>query len=130
MLVGLPSDPEVRRIHRARSRKSVEYAIEKIKASPIAPYIQHLYLYGSCARDQQDEFSDVDLFLQLADDFPLEQLREQVVLLKSKVIPLDSEMPEVDLNVVVGSKWRSNSSLYYENIRRDGIELWTKAIPI
>lgn len=130
MLVGLPSADGIRQFHRSRSRKSIVYAIEKIKASSIAPYVRHLYLYGSCARDQQNESSDVDLFLQLADDFPKAGFREQVLLLKSEVVPLEPDMPEVDLKVVVGDKWRQDSSLYYENIRRDGIELWMKEIPI
>lgn len=130
MLVGLPSDPGIRRVHNERSEKSVKYAMEKIKASPIAPYVRHLYLYGSCARKQQNESSDVDLFLQLAEDFPMEQLKEQTLLLVSEVVPVDPDMPEVDLHIAIGEEWRNSGLLYYENVRRDGIELWTKEILI
>lgn len=33
-------------------------------------------------------------------------------------------MNEVDLKVVIGDKWKDDPSLYFENIRRDGIDLW------
>lgn len=130
MLVGSSSSHEIRQYYKAQSEKSIKYAVDKIKASSIAPYVRHLYLYGSCARDQQNESSDVDLFLQLADDFPKDQLRDQVFLLKSQVMPLEPGMPEVDLAVVVGDEWRHDNSLFYENLRKDGIEIWMKKTPI
>lgn len=37
-----------------RSEASLNHAIRKIKESGIAPYVSGLYLYGSCARKEQD----------------------------------------------------------------------------
>lgn len=78
MFVGSPSAPRARQIYEEISKNSISYAIEKIKESPVAPYVMHLYLYGSCAREQQNEYSDVDLLLQLSDSFPKDQLRKCV----------------------------------------------------
>lgn len=39
-------------------------------------------------------------------------------------MPLELGMNEVDLKVVIGDKWKDDPSLYFENIRRDGIDLW------
>lgn len=52
-----------------RSEASLNHAIRKIKESGIAPYVSGLYLYGSCARKEQDFNSDVDLLLELSPDF-------------------------------------------------------------
>lgn len=130
MFVGSPSAPRARQIYETTSKNSISYAIEKLRESIIAPYVTHLYLYGSCARKQQNEYSDVDLLLQLSDSCPKDQLRECVFLLKSEVMPLELGMNEVDLKVVIGDKWKDDPSLYFENIRRDGIDLWGVPSPL
>ena len=52
-------------VYKKRSLISINYAIAQIKQSKIAPFVQDLYLYGSCARNEQDYDSDVDLLLEL-----------------------------------------------------------------
>ena len=46
-----------------RQRNAAEYALKVIQSSCIKPYIQSIYLYGSCARGEEKYSSDVDLFL-------------------------------------------------------------------
>lgn len=108
-----------------RSEASIKYAINKIKNSNIAPYINQIYLYGSCARKEQKLDSDVDLFLELISGFDMQKYRDELIMLKSKVTPTDSSLPEVDLKIVVGESWKSNKSLYYKNVKRDGVKIWT-----
>ena len=100
-----------------RSEASLNHAIRKIKESGIAPYVSGLYLYGSCARKEQDFNSDVDLLLELSPDFNTKRYRDVVILLKGSVSPSALELPDVDLKVVIGDSWKSNNMLYYKNIK-------------
>lgn len=111
-------------VYQLRSKKSISYAINIIKNSPIAPYVQALYLYGSCARGEQTYKSDVDLFMVLSPDFDSLKYKNDVILLKSVISPTNLEMAEVDLKVVIGDSWKSKQLLYYQNIRLEGIDIW------
>lgn len=109
-----------------RSSKTIEYALNQIRTSVIAPFVQKVYLYGSCARHEQTYTSDVDLFLELDKDFDLEKHKTDVLLLKSTVSPLDIGEPEVDLKVTIGEDWKNNHMLYYQNVRKEGVDIWQK----
>ena len=43
---------------------------------------------------------------------------------------MDQDLPDVDLNIVIGNDWEKNEDLYYQDIRKDGIDIWKKEIPI
>lgn len=45
----------------ARTQRSLEHALSKIRDSNVSPYVKHVYLYGSCARKTQTYESDVDV---------------------------------------------------------------------
>lgn len=107
-----------------RSNESINYAINVIKKSNVAPYVQKLILYGSCARNEQNQESDVDLFLELSPNFPMNSLRLDAIKLKSDVMPEKKDLPDVDLKVVVGKGWETNKLTYYKNVKKDGIDLW------
>ena len=113
-------------VYQLRSKKSMKYAVDIIKKSPIAPYVKALYLYGSCARNEQTYGSDVDLFLELQPDFDIKKYKDEVILLKGEVSPVSMDMAEVDLKVVVGDSWKRNQMLYYQNILREGVDIWEK----
>lgn len=124
MIVG--NKAKVVGLYRKKSDASIAYAVKEISKSPVAPYVKHLFLYGSCARNTQTYKSDVDLFLVLSEKIDTEQLHDAIMILKSKVTPTDSCLPEVDLKVEIGDSWRENSMLYYKNVRKEGIEIWQK----
>ncbi len=107
-----------------KTRYSIDYAIKKIKDSPVCPHVAKLYLYGSCARHEQNHNSDVDLFLELKNNSNAHDLKDDIMLLKGSVTPPATEYPEVDMKVVIGNDWQNNDMLYYKNIRRDGIDIW------
>lgn len=113
-------------IYKQKSLLSIEYAITQIKQSKLAPFVQNLYLYGSCARNEQDYDSDVDLLLELSPNIDKKLHFEDMLMLKSKVVPVDDLLPEVDLKIEIGDKWKNNSMLYYQNIRKEGIQIWKK----
>lgn len=113
-------------MYQLHSRKSIEYAVNVIRKSSLAPFVKALYLYGSCARGEQTYGSDVDLFLELQPDFDTQKYKDDVILLKGRVSPTDINMAEVDLKVVVGDDWRRNQMLYYQNILKEGVDIWQK----
>ena len=91
-------------VYKKRSLISINYAIAQIKQSKIAPFVQDLYLYGSCARNEQDYDSDVDLLLELSIDIDLDKYRDNLLILRSKIIPISDDMPEIDLRIEIGDK--------------------------
>lgn len=109
---------------RERSQKSIDFALDKIKQSEIAPFVRKLYLYGSCARGEQEYNSDVDLLLELDSSFDEKRYREKIIILKGSVTPPDLNMPEVDLKIVIGDTWKNSPMLYYQNVKKEGINIW------
>lgn len=126
MKIGNRASVSKNGVYQLRSKKSMKYAVDIIKKSPIAPYVKALYLYGSCARNEQTYGSDVDLFLELQPDFDIKKYKDEVILLKGEVSPVSMDMAEVDLKVVVGDSWKRNQMLYYQNILREGVDIWEK----
>lgn len=126
MRVGNRRTINKQNMYRLHSSKSVEYAVNVIRKSPVAPFVKALYLYGSCARGEQTYGSDVDLFLELQSDFDTQKYKDDVILLKGRVSPSDINMAEVDLKVVVGDEWKRNKMLYYQNILKEGVDIWQK----
>ena len=124
MIVSGKNSPKVREIYKERSEKAIEYARRQIEESPVAPYVSKLYLYGSCVREEQTYQSDVDLMLELEPTFDINRLRDEIILLKSRVNPGQLDMPEVDLKVVIGDEWKNEHTLYFENIKKEGRDIW------
>ena len=124
MIVSGKNSPKVRKIYKERSEKAIEYARRQIEESPVAPYVSKLYLYGSRVREEQTYQSDVDLMLELKPTFDINRLRDEIILLKSRVNPGQLDMPEVDLKVVIGDEWKDEHTLYFENIKKEGRDIW------
>lgn len=108
-----------------RHRQALDYAVAKIKSSILYPYVSRVYLFGSCARGDAGWESDVDLLLVLKEEFREHpELKKAMIHLKSEVITHDIADPETDLKIVIGDQWETDVSLFYDNIRKEGIELW------
>lgn len=107
-----------------RFEYSLNYALTKIKTSPIKPYINDIYLYGSYARKQHRYNSDVDLLVELNENININEFREEIFKLKGIVSPPDMDYPEVDLKIVIGNEWKTNKMLYYQNVKKEGIKIW------
>lgn len=112
-------------IRSKRQAAALEYALDQLHRSDIAPYIEKVYLYGSCAKGEENWDSDVDIFIQLSEtcrDHP--EIKKCMILLKGSASTDNIEEPEADLKFVVGPEWRRNSMLYYKNVKKDGVEVW------
>ncbi len=124
MIVSGRKSSRIRDVYRERSNRAIEYALDQIRESAVAPYVSKLYVYGSCVREEQEYQSDVDLLLELKQPLDINDLREEIILLKNRVNPPRLDMPEVDLKVVIGEGWRDEHTLYFENIRKEGRNIW------
>ena len=88
------------------------------------PYLYYRNQTYHILRLEQNYNSDVDILVELADDTNIDKYRSDIISLKGKVSPLDLALPIVDMHVVVGSKWMSSNLLYYQNVKRDGVDVW------
>lgn len=107
----------------AQALKSAE---EKLRQSELLmKYAKELYLYGSFARGETREDSDIDLLLVL-DDAGREDraLKREIIYMKGCLGEDDLYAPEVDLKVVFGEEWKSSNQLYYVSILKEGKKLW------
>ena len=107
-----------------RTQQTLNHAISKLKNSTISPLIEHVYLYGSCDRKTQNWGSDVDLLVELSQDVDIEKYKSDIIQLKGSISPVSLELPNVDLHFVVGNSWRKDKLPYYQNVRKEGIDVW------
>lgn len=104
---------------------ALQYALDQIKKSGLSQFIEKIYLYGSCARGEEEWDSDVDLLVQLREEarkYP--ETKKQILLLKGAVSTDEIADPEADVKFVFGSEWENSSMLYYANVKKEGINLW------
>ena len=96
MIIGSKNRKSAKKIYKNRSNQSIRYAIAKIKESPLSKMVDHVYLYGSCARGTQNYSSDVDLLLQLklSENGNMDLGKEYVTKLKGEVTPTDITLPQ------------------------------------
>lgn len=88
----------------SRQKQALRYAMVKISRSPLAPYVNELYLYGSYARGTHTWESDVDLLFTLDADAP--DLKKEIIRLKSEVSRDELDAVQVDLKVLYGDAWK------------------------
>ncbi len=125
MIVGSKKSATVRAMYAKRSDKAIECELSEIKISDIAPFVESVYLYGSCARNEQTYGSDVDLLIELTPTFDKAEKKSVMISkLRGRLNNLGESMPEVEAKFVIGDKWKSDESLFYRNIRRDVRKLW------
>lgn len=127
MLVGNKNNTAVRNLYKSRSDKAINYALSEIKSADIAQFVQHIYLYGSCARNEQSYGSDVDLLLELSNSFDSVDKRKKSAMiseLRSRLSNHDNTLPEIEFKLVIGSQWKTDNTIFFANVRRDGIKLW------
>lgn len=104
----------------SRHSRSLKYALS-VLGDEFREYVEEIYLYGSFARGEQRYHSDIDLLIKVKEDTTPRIMR----LMRTKVIPDDFTLPEVELKFFTGKVF-SSSYRFNENLRRDGKLLWKK----
>jgi uncharacterized protein len=83
-----------------------------------------IILYGSYARGDFNENSDVDLLLLFEDKYPYFQQDSRVY---NSVVQILSEHQQlISLMPVYKTSFETYKTPLYQNIKREGIRLWTK----
>lgn len=125
MIVGSRNNRRVRDLYGKRSSAATAFALDRIRKSGLAPYVRDVYLYGSCARQEQTYESDVDLLIELDAAFGDHPERSGLISgLKQELSGADEILPQTELKFVIGKDWKNSSSLFFTNIRREGISIW------
>lgn len=106
-----------------RHSKSLKFALSVLQDDEHRDVIKEVYLFGSCARGEENYQSDIDL-LVIADP---KITKQQIRNLKNDVCPDDYLLPEVNLIVTDSFKDASSSNQFNKNVRRDGILLWRRS---
>lgn len=106
--------------------QSLNDALNALAQSKLAMDIQHVYLYGSCARGEQEYSSDIDLFVVLDSSVKRDVAREEILRLKGTISPTNVNDVPIDLHATIGTGWENDTSIYYKNIRKEGIDIWHK----
>lgn len=101
---------------------SLEHAIDAIASWEYKDDVLQIYLYGSCARQEQKRTSDVDLYLIVEKDLPPKAVRD----LKTARVPADWKLPDVDVKVDFGREAFLQNDLFHNNVRKDGVLLWER----
>ncbi|MCC2255561.1 nucleotidyltransferase domain-containing protein [Ruminococcus sp. CLA-AA-H200] len=121
MIIGKRESRKVQKVYSRRSNEAIQYALKTIGKSEIAPFVKAVYLYGSCARQEQSYGSDVDLLLELVPNYEINT--KHVVSLKSE-LNKNNKLPDIEVKIVIGSDWHNDQGLFYKNIQKEGIKLW------
>lgn len=125
MIVGNKKSREARELYNARSNKAIQFALAEIKKSDIGPFVQHIYLYGSCARNEQSYGSDVDLLIELDESFRTSKGKLTLISeLRSRLSSHDEDLPDIEIKFVIGEQWKTDNTIFFSNVRRDGKKLW------
>ncbi|MCC2253392.1 nucleotidyltransferase domain-containing protein [Ruminococcus sp. CLA-AA-H200] len=121
MIIGKRKSQKVQKVYSLRSNEAIQYALNTIAKSEIAPFVKAVYLYGSCARQEQSYGSDVDLLVELTPTYEIKS--DHVVQLKSQ-LNKNIELPDIEVKIVIGNDWLRDQGLFYKNIRKDGVKVW------
>lgn len=108
-----------------RHERAICYALLQIRTSLLAPFVKDVLLYGSCARKEQRWKSDVDLCMIL--NVSVEKLKDYkkaLHMLKGQISEEHANSAEVDLKILIGDDWEKDNTLFYRNLRKDGISIW------
>ena len=120
MIVGNKKSRAARELYNARSNKAIQFALAEIKKSDIGSYVQHVYLYGSCARNEQSYGSDVDLLVELNESF--RAVKRKFALssaLRGSLNAHNEIFPDIEVIFVIGRQWITDNTVFFANVRKD-----------
>lgn len=87
------------------------------------PFINEIWLYGSCARNEENYMSDVDLLVMIPEEY-----FEKKILRQIKTETPGYKLPDVDIHCDIGNLYNEeyNEDCYIKNIRKDAIKIYEK----
>lgn len=108
-----------------RRESALRYAIRQIEKSSICSYVEDLILYGSTARNEATQTSDIDILLVLNPDIKKEaNYSNWIVKIKGEISTDDFRDPETDLHIAYGDSWKYENQAFQKNIQSEGLSIW------
>ena len=110
-----------------RQYNALKKSMKLILASPLRQDIQKIILYGSCARNQEQFSSDVDLAVILNNkpkQYYSKNVRELRNLILGTIFRTD-ECSDVDVHFYTDETLEQSQLHYFKNIRKEGKTIWT-----
>jgi predicted nucleotidyltransferase len=108
-----------------RHEKALAYALEQIQASPLAPYVTDVILFGSIARGNARFDSDVDLLMLVSDEAcERKDFARECRTLTVDVQTSDYRDAELDLHIKKSSLFFASTQVFDWAVRKEGISVW------
>ena len=105
-----------------RHTKAIDYALSKIKESPLSKFVKEVVLFGSVARNEERYDSDIDLLLVL--DEQARAYKRDILNLRGNISSDELADAEADLKITFNENWRDSMETIFLCIRKDGVKLW------
>ena len=112
-----------------RHQRTLNKYISSVLNNEFVKYINKIYLYGSCARNEQTFYSDIDLFVVLKEDINDNEFWKIKSVLSGECMLCVSDAAndaDIDIHYTKNSEWYSANDFFYEQIRKDCILLWER----
>jgi len=131
-----PEDHRVRSGEYRNWRKRTAFNASKEVASTVkrmtgelaeiyGKYLQEVILYGSYARGEQTEESDVDIALILLDGHDREMYDKMIDCVAENELKCNKVLSVIDIDAGKYREWK-NVLPFYKNLEREGIVLWKR----
>lgn len=104
-----------------RHQKAIEFALKKIKESPLSKYVVEVVLFGSVARNEERFDSDIDLLLVLNEQ--ARAMKKDISYLKGNISSDEIEDAEADLKITFNKDWRNSMETIFLCIKMDGVDI-------
>lgn len=112
-----------------RHQRTLHKYISSVLSNEFVKYINKIYLYGSCARNEQTFYSDIDLFIVLKENINDDEFWKVKSVLSGECMLCVSDAAndaDIDIHYTKNSEWYSANDFFYEQIRKDCILLWER----
>ena len=112
-----------------RHQRTLHKYISSVLSNEFVKYINKIYLYGSCARNEQTFYSDIDLFIVLKENINDDEFWKVKSVLAGECMLCVSDAAndaDIDIHYTKNSEWYSANDFFYEQIRKDCILLWER----
>lgn len=112
-----------------RHQRTLHKYISSVLSNEFVKYINKIYLYGSCARNEQTFYSDIDLFIVLKESINDDEFWKVKSVLSGECMLCVSDAAndvDIDIHYTKNSEWYSANDFFYEQIRKDCILLWER----
>ena len=112
-----------------RHQRTLHKYISSVLSNEFVKYINKIYLYGSCARNEQTFYSDIDLFIVLKENINDDEFWKVKSVLSGECMLCVSDAAndaDIDIHYTKNNEWYSANDFFYEQIRKDCILLWER----